>query len=62
MVPLAAMRTTTILTPLSRMSSSSGAFVFAAMEWQRLRRDGSEGARTGAVDAIVQLAVVGRGS
>jgi hypothetical protein len=32
----------------------SGAFVFAAMEWQWLRWDGSKGARTGAVDAIVQ--------
>jgi hypothetical protein len=54
MVPLTATMTTTIPTPLSQTLSSSGAFVFAAMEWQRLRRDGSKGARTGAVDAIVQ--------
>jgi hypothetical protein len=47
MVPLAATTTTTIPTPSLRTSSSSGAFVFTAMEWQRLQRDGSKEARTG---------------
>jgi hypothetical protein len=55
MVPLAVTTTITIPTPSSWTSLSSGAFIFAAMEWQRLRRDGSKEARTGAVDAIVQL-------
>jgi hypothetical protein len=54
MVPLAAMTTTTIPTPSLRTSSSSGAFFFMVMEWQWLQQDGIKGARTGAVDAIVQ--------